>query len=134
MQALETPSLYLRVCFLDFSVRRCLIARVCDFLTNRCQAVQIGGTRSEWAYVNGGPPQGTKLGPILFLMMINDLELKSDNSSHWKFVDDVTISEVATTSKEPHLQSSLDDLQRWASENDMKLNRRKCKEMIVSFL
>ena len=96
--------------------------------------MQIGETRSEWAYVNGGSPQGTKLGPVLFLVMVNDLELKSDNSSHWKFVDDVMISEVVTTSKESHLQSGLDDLHRWASENDMKLNRRKCKEMIISFL
>ena len=59
--------------------------------------------------------------------MINDLELKSDNYSHWKFVDDVTISEVVTTLNES-------DLHRSASENDMKLNGRKCKEMIISFL
>ena len=153
LQALETPTRYLRICFLDFSkafdrinhgilitklidlgVRRSLIPWVCDFLTNRRQAVKIGEIRSEWVYVNGGVPQGTKLGPVLFLVMINDLEMKSDNSSHWKFVDDVTISEVVTTSNESHLQSDLEDLQRWASENDMKLNGRKCKEMTISFL
>ena len=108
---------------IDLGVRRSLISWVCDFLTNRRQAVKIGETRSEWAYVISRVLQSTNLGPILFLVMINDLELKSDYSSHWKFVDDVTISEVVTTSNESHLQSDLDDLQRWASENDMKLNR-----------
>jgi hypothetical protein len=47
-------------------VRRCLIPWICDFLSNRRQAVKIYESRSEWAYVNGGVPQGTKLGPILF--------------------------------------------------------------------
>ena len=116
LQTSETPSRYLWICFLDFSkafdrinhgtlitklidlgVRRSLILWVCDFLANRCQAVKIGEIRYEWVYVNGGITKGTKLGPVLFLVIVNDLELKSDNSSHWKFVDDVTISEFVTT-------------------------------------
>ncbi|CAB4035122.1 RNA-directed DNA polymerase from mobile element jockey, partial [Paramuricea clavata] len=115
-------------------VRRCLIPWICDFLSNRRQAVKINESRSEWAYVNGGVPQGTKLGPILFLVMINDLKMKSLNSSHWKYVDDVTISEVIKETEESRLQTELNELQQWACENDMKLNGLKCKEMVVSFL
>jgi hypothetical protein len=115
-------------------VRRCLIPWICDFLSNRRQAVKINESRSEWAYVNGGVPQGTKLGPILFLVMINDLTMQSLNSSHWKYVDDVTISEVIKETEESRLQTELNELQQWACENDMKLNGLKCKEMVISFL
>ncbi|CAB3998779.1 RNA-directed DNA polymerase from mobile element jockey, partial [Paramuricea clavata] len=97
-------------------------------------AVKINEFRSEWAYVNGGVPQGKKLGPILFLVMINDLKMKSLNSFHWKYVDDVTISEVIKETEESRLQTELNELQQWACENDMKLNGLKCKEMVVSFL
>ena len=153
LQALDSPKRYLRICFLDFSkafdrinhniliaklialgVRRCLIPWICDFLSNRRQAVKIKESCSEWVYVNGGVPQGTKLGPVLFLVMINDLKMKSLNSSHWKYVDDVTISEVIKATEESCLQTELNELQQWACENDMKLNGLKCKEMVVSFL
>ena len=80
LQALGSPKRYLRICFLDLSkafdrinynilfaklialgVRRCLIPWICDFLSNRRQAVKINESCSEWVYVNGGVPQRTKL-------------------------------------------------------------------------
>ena len=66
--------------------------------------------------------------------MINDLKKKSLNSSHWKYVDDVTISEVIKETEESRLQTELNELQQWACENDMKLNGLKCKETVISFL
>ncbi|CAB4004215.1 RNA-directed DNA polymerase from mobile element jockey [Paramuricea clavata] len=75
-----------------------------------------------------------KTWPILFLVIINDQKMKSLSSSHWKYVDDVTISEVIKETVESRLQTELNELQQWACENDMKLNGLKCKEMIVSFL
>ena len=44
-------------------------------------------------------PKELELGPILFLIMINDLELRSPHMTHWRYVDDVTISELVTTNE-----------------------------------
>lgn len=111
-------------------------AWICDFLANRRRAVAVDSCRSDWALVNGGVPQGTKLGPILFLVMINDLELKSLLASYWKYVDDVAVSEVRKAHESSSsLQANHDEISRWAKRygNDMKLNRKKCKEMTASF-
>ena len=60
---------------------------VSDFVMNRQQRVKLSrDCFCEWGDVPAGVPQGTKLGPWLFLLMINNLKV-SDVSS-WKYVDD----------------------------------------------
>ena len=78
-------------------------------------------------------PQGTKLGPILFLIMINDLKLSFPASTYWKYVDDITISEVVPCNGNSEIQSELDIISSWATANDMTLNPDKCKEIIICF-
>ena len=104
---LDSPNKHLRLCFLHFSkvfdrishnvlirklvdlgVRRCLIPWIISFLSDRRQRVKIGETFSDWLPVNAGVPQGTKLGPILFLIMINDLSIPTPETNLRKFVDD----------------------------------------------
>ena len=148
---LDTPGQYLRICFLDFSkafdrinlnvlitklvdlgVRRSLLPWICSFLSDRKQRVKLGKTFSDWAKVNAGVPQGTKLGPIFFLVMTNDLVLPK--CDYWKFVDDLTASEVITKYGISTIQSDLDYISSWSSANHMKLNPKKCKELKVCFL
>ena len=147
---LDSPNKHLRLCFLDFSkasdrishnvlirklvdlgVRRCLIPWIISFLSDRRQSVKIGEAFSDWLPVNAGVPQGTKLGPILFLIMINDLSIPTPETNLWKFVDDVSISECLTKNGGASIQSTLDTVSSWASMNLMKLNAKKCKELRV---
>ena len=85
--------------------------------------------------MHAGVPQGTKLGPILFLLMINDLATETPLlSSHWKYVDDLTISEVIPSGGTSSLQKDLDVIAQWSSRNNMNLNPKKCKELVISSL
>ena len=63
-----------------------------DFLSHRSQRVKFASACfSEWGPVPVGIPQGTKLGPWLLVLMINDLDM---NAQQWKYEDDTTLSEV----------------------------------------
>ena len=116
---------------IDMGLRRSLIPWLCDFLSNRRQRVKLEESISEWAQVNAGVPQGTKLGPILFLVMVNDLTtLQSDR---WKYVDDLTISEVIPKHSQSNMQHELDYISNWCESNYMKLNPKKYKELRVNF-
>ena len=65
---------------------------VSAFLSNRMQAMRIAGVLSDWKSPNGGIPQGTKLGVILFSVMTNDLLI--DWNLRTKFLDDtIQVSE-----------------------------------------
>jgi hypothetical protein len=65
-----------------------LINWIANFLTDRRQRTRIGPNYSCWRSINGGVQQGTKLGPLLFLLMVNDLKVSDDSV---KFVDDTTL-------------------------------------------
>ena len=102
-----------------------------SFLTSRKQRVKLNGFVSDWRAVNGGVPQSTALGPILFLVMVNDL--LNDWKDRWKYVDDTSASETVTPQTNSTLQLPVDEVVSWTTRNKMKLNVSKCKELIVKF-
>ena len=100
------------------------------FLTRRTQRVKLADTTSDWTEMAGGVPQGTLSGPENFLNMIDDLHTDIDDV---KFVDDVTLYEVCNTHSQNKLQNAVNDIQVWATDNNMSLNASKTKELMVYY-
>ena len=80
-----------------------------------------------------GVPQGTKLGPWLFLVLINDLYV-DDLANVWKYVDDTTASEVVAKGNRSCARNIANKVVEWSMQNRVKLNSEKCKELRISFV
>ena len=86
---------------------------------------------SDWGSVRAGVPQGTKLGPWLFLVKINDITVNSVNL--WKYVDDTSMAETVHKGQLGGIQVAVDELVRQAETDKSQLNETKCKELQISF-
>ena len=106
---------------------------IIDFLRHRKQRVKLNNIVSDWLDVPAGVPQGTRLGPWLFLVLVNDLKLPQESLPMWKFADDCTISEVILPSKQSSLQQAVDYIDAWSQENRLQLKPTKCKEVRSCF-
>ena len=106
---------------------------VCDFLImDRRQRVKLSSDCfSEWGAVPSGVPQGTKLGPWLFILMINDL--RPSRSDSWKYVDDTTLAEVVPKGGQSGIQAAVDAVEQWSTANKLQFNANKCKELVIDF-
>jgi len=119
-----------KLCRLDLPSS--IINWVIDFLSNRLQRIKLAGhCFSEWGPVPSGIPQGTKLGPWLFVLMINDLKISSPYL--WKFVDDTSASEVIPKGGVSRAQVIANDVMNWSKNNRVQLNPDKCKEFRITF-
>ena len=102
-----------------------------NFLTERSHRVVINNSNSTWAEVTSGIPQGSVLGPILFVIYINDLP-SVVVSPAYLFADDTKLfREVSTTVDQHPLQADLDALQDWSNKWLLKFHPDKCKLLII---
>lgn len=100
-------------------------------LTNRKQYVTVNNTSSSFASVSSGIPQGSVIGPLLFLIFINDLP--SNLSSRIRlFADDCIVYRTIRCDSDFYaLQSDLDTISEWCARWQLPLNSDKCK--VLSF-
>lgn len=107
-----------------------------NWLTGRTQHVNIQGEKSESCDVDSGVPQGTVLGPTLFTIYIDDLEVDMEelklDVKLVKFADDTKGGKVVTSIEDrDKLQQALNCLCDWAEKWGMSFNLSKCKIMHV---
>ena len=108
-----------------------VISWIEKWLTHIRQRVIVDGEISNWKSVLSGVPQGSVLGPILFLIYINDLE-DDISSKVLKFADDTKVfRNVTNDSDKQRLQDDLDKLVKWSEKWQMLFNFGNCKRIHI---
>ena len=107
-----------------------VLAWIKAWLSGRKQRVVLNGHASDWLPVLSGVPQGSVLGPLLFVVFINDIDsaLNLDLSTIFKFADDTKVLRVVNNDDDrAGFQQDIDSLFAWSQEWQMLFNADKCK-------
>ena len=136
--------------FMQIGVRPAVVGWFASYLYNR-SLTSFQGERSDCKRIKGGVPRGSKLGPIAFIIKINQLPMSIIPNNYDQicnavedqdvamFMDGTTLSEVINISD--HLggisigntQMNVDKVVQFAKDEGMELNYKKCMEMIIDF-
>lgn len=101
-----------------------------SYLCNRTQRVKFKSLLSSPINVHSGVPQGSHLGPMLFIMYINDLPDYLDYANVLLYADDVKLFyKIDSTNDCEKLQHDFNNLSEWSNANFLQLNLKKCKTM-----
>lgn len=109
-----------------------LVSWLANFISERRQAVRYQGCVSPHQHLTCGVPQGTKMGPLCFLLLINDA--LTETPFRWKYVDDSTVGVTVNNGSPDYtpLQDILDRLQAWTAKNNVTINGNKTVVMHIS--
>ena len=118
----------------SYGISNSLLAWLKSFLSNREQTVIVDGSESSPLPVLSGVPQGTVLGPLLFLVYINDIAKDLSHGTHLRlFADDSLLYRVIKSPEDSAtLQRDLDSLQRWETTNKMEFHPQKCELLRIT--
>jgi len=110
-----------------YGISTSIIQWIESFLSNRKQRVRVMNSFSEWEPVTSGIPQGSVLGPILFVIYINDLPDEL-NSECYMFADDTKVfRDIKTPTDNNILQEDMHKLENWSDNWLLRFHPDKCK-------
>ena len=105
---------------------------ISDFLHDRTQRVVVRGTSSKHSAVISGVPQGTVLGPLLFLAYINDMPLEADSKLALFADDSYLYRKIMSPKDAEQLQKDLNKLVVWEQKWSMEFHPEKCKLLRIT--
>ena len=112
-----------------YGIRGKLLAWISAWLTGRQQRVVIDGRTSDWQDVTSGVPQGSVLGPLLFVLYINDLPDNIANQIMMYADDSKILGPIKSESDKAALQADIDQAVAWSHKWCIHFNLEKCKIM-----
>ena len=115
----------------SYGIRGPLLKWITSFLTDRKQLVKVNQARSTTNPVISGIPQGSVLGPLLFVIYINDLP-ENVVSSIFLFADDTKIfKEVNSINDSKIIQKDIDELEKWSNDWLLRFHPDKCHVLTI---
>ena len=119
----------------DLQLNEFILKWICDYLTQRKQRVVVNGQTSETLPVLSGVPQGSVIGPLLFLIYIDGVMSVplSEESQLTVYADDILLYRPITCQGDfAALQEDINKLDSWIEANYLQFNISKCRYMVVS--
>ena len=114
-----------------FDIPYYLLRIIGSYLSNRSQFVKFKNSYSQPFTASSGVPQGSHLGPLLFVLFINDLPNYIKSCNILLYADDVKIFQNVSSLTERNLiQADIDNLIRWSADNNLDINMSKCQLVI----
>ena len=115
-----------------YGITPLLVNWIKEFLSDRKQKVMVNGECSTWYEVTSGIPQGSVLGPTLFVIYINSLPDVISQSSSYLFADDTKLANgIFENSDCEALQSDLNNMVEWTDKSLLKFHPDKCVHMTI---
>ena len=116
----------------SYGIKGEILGWITAFLSNRTQQVTVNGESSEFKKVTSGIPQGSVLGPLLFVIFINDLP-EQVNSECYLFADDTKIfREIEGSDDHTILQNDINTMLDWADKWQLQFHPDKCVSMSIN--
>ena len=105
-----------------------------SLLTNIIQCTTFQGKESDKLPVSTGVPQGSVLGPLFYILFINDLPMSLNNCEIQMYANDSTVTATGKTTEETNekLNCDLDHVRQWCTNNHMLANPKKTKTMLIT--